>query len=198
MDSILLLTSFHDKSAVGIKVQTLDLWQFLMAVAEIHREFFGLRTLGLDEIAVGERLREGKQGDVVGQEVGIGHLQQPVNVQGVAPYGIHPDIGLRAGRERIVAEGYHLALLREAEIAVYILQGIGTIGAGSDTLDDEAAPAVGTRHTEHWLGLEGRVGEVVIETDGDSLDRLQVAGIKHIARYFEGVNLLTRGEAIGE
>ena len=143
-------------------------------------------------------MRKGEQGDVVGQEVGIGHLQQSVDVQGISPYGIHPDVGFRAGREGIVAEGYHLTFLRETEIAVYILQGIGTISAGSDTLDDEVAPAVGTRHTEHGLGFEGRVGEVVIEPYGDALDRLQVAGVKYIARHFEGVDLLARGEAIGE
>ena len=54
------------------------------------------------------------------------------------------------------------------------------------------ATAVCARDAHHGLGLKGRVGQVVVEANGNALDRLQVTGIQHIARHLHGVDLFTR------
>ena len=198
MDGILFLTRLHDESIISVKVQTLDLWQIGMAVTEEHRELLGIHTLGLNEIAVGKRMGKGHQGDVVGQEMSVGHLQQLIDVQGVAPYGIHTDIGLRTRRKRLVVEGYHLTLLGKTEVVVHILQGVGTIGSRSDTLDHEMSTTVCTRYTKHGLGLESRIGKILVKTHRDTLDGFQIAGVEHIARNLQGINLVARRETISK
>ena len=48
----------------------------------------------LEEETVGLQCREGAEHHIVGQEMGVGHLHDRVDAQGVTPQGILPDIGL--------------------------------------------------------------------------------------------------------
>ena len=197
MDGVALLVGLDDEGAVGVEVQALDLRQQRVAVGEVHRELIGLQSLRLQQTAVGLGLGEGQQRDLVGQEVGIGHFPEGIDVERVAPDGIRPRVRLRRRLEGLVAEGEHLTLLTEAEVAVHILQSVGPIGAWGDTLHHEVAAAVCPRHTQQGLGLEGGVGQIVVESHEDALDWLQVAGIEHIARHLERVDPLTCGEGEG-
>ena len=96
-----------------------------------------------------------------------------------------------------MAKGQHLTALTEAEVVVHILQSIGPVGTRGDTLHHKVASTIGTGDTQHRLGLESRIRQVVVESYHDALHRLQVRGIKHIACHLEGVDALTCGEGEG-
>ena len=181
-----------NESAVGLEVQTTDSRQRVVAIAEVEGQFVGLLTLCLQQVAVGLLSREGQQRDVVGQEMRIGNAQDVVNVERVAPDGVLTGIGLPRRLEGLMAEGQLLTLLVEHEVAVGILQSIGTISARCHTLDGEMAPAVSTRDAHHGLRLEHRVREVVIETDLDTLDGLQVLCVEHVACNLQRVDMVAR------
>ena len=72
----------------------------------------------------------------------IGNLLQRIDVKRVAPDGIRPGIRFERRHNRIMIEAYHLCLLCEAEIAIDILEGIGTIGTRRHTLDHKMATTV--------------------------------------------------------
>ena len=176
-----------------VEVHALDNRQFGISVAEIEGKAIGLRALRLfEQIAVGLHFLKGQQRDVVRIEMGIGHLYDIVDMQGVLPYRVLTDVGLTRWLVGLMREGYHLTLLIEHIVAVSILQGIDTIFTWCYTLDDKASASVGSGNAQQGLGLKSRIAEVVIKTHQDSLDRFKIGGIQHITRHLKSVNLLTR------
>ena len=129
--------------------------------------------------------------------MGERHPYDVINAQGVAPDGVLTDVRSCRRLEGLMREGNHLALLAEAIVAVHILQGIDPVLAGSHTLDDEMSRPVSAPDTYHGLLLESRVGQIAVQSDGDTLDGLQVLGIDDTACHLEGVNLLACGEDEG-
>ena len=91
----------------------------------------------------------------------------------------------------------HLTPLTQTEVTIGILQRIGAVGTRGNTLNDKTASAVSTRHTEHRLGLEGRISQITVETYENAFHWFQITGIEHIARHFHRVNLVACREAIG-
>ena len=197
VDGVLLLARLDDKGTVGIEVQTFDDGQFRMAIAEVHTELIGVLTLRLQQETVCLCLCKCQQCHIVGQEVGIGHLQQCIDMQRVAPDGIHTGIRLRAWLIDVMAEGHHLTLLIEDKVAIGILQGIGAILARCHALHHEVPAAVSARYAQHRLGLEGRVCQIVVKSHHDTLDGFEVAGVEHVSCHFEGIDLLACREAVG-
>ena len=136
----------------------------------------------------------------------------------VAPYCVL-SYGIRdAWFDDVVAIGYHLALLAEAVVSVGILQRHNAVFARGDAPHDEASSAVGARYAEQRC-REERVyevalvvlrtqrprspvdGEVIverIESHKYSLYGFEVLGVHHIARYLQRVDMVARGEAVGE
>ena len=142
-------------------------------------------------------MSESQERDVIRQEMGVGHRAQGIDVQRVAPDGVNTGVGLGSRAECLVVESHHLATLCIVEVVVHILQGISAIGAWGDTFHDKVATTVSTRDAQQRLGLESRVGEVIVKSHHHTLDRFKVAGIKHIAGHLKGINLLACGESIG-
>ena len=147
MDGILLLVCLNHKSIVTIKVQAFDNRQVGVTIAEVHRELLGINTFGFDEETIGKHVGECQQRDIVGQEVGVRHLNERVDMQRVAPNGVGTYIGLRTWLERLMIKGYHLALLRKAEVAIGILQGVSAISTWGNTFYHKVSATVGTRYT---------------------------------------------------
>ena len=168
-----------------------------MTIAEVHRELIGFYAFGLDKETIGKHVGECQQCDIIGQEVGVRHFYQRIDMQRVAPNGVGSHVGLRARLEGLLVKGNHLTLLCKAEVAIGILQGISAISARSHTFYYKVSTTVGTRYTQHRFGLEGRISQIIIQAYHDALDGFEIAGIEHIARYFEGINLFACGEAIG-
>ena len=96
-----------------------------------------------------------------------------------------------------MAEGQHLTTLSKAEVVIHILQGIGSIGTWGYSFHHKTTPTVCTRDAQHGLRLKGRVGQIIVESYHDTLYRLEVRSIKHIARHLEGVDALASRESEG-
>ena len=118
-------------------------------------------------------------------------------MQRVAPDGICTGIWLRRWTVFLMIKGYHLTFLFKAEVTIHILKGIGTIGARRHTFYHKMTSTVCTRDTHQWFRGKNSVRQIIIESDGDTFYRLQVAGIQHITSNLEGINLLTCREGKG-
>ena len=118
----MLLACFQYESRISIKVKALDDWQLFVTIAEIEGDAVCLRTVGLlQQIAVRLHFLKGQHNDVIWIEMGIRHLQNVVDMQGVAPNGILADVRFCIGLVNLVRKSYHLALLREPKVVVGIL-----------------------------------------------------------------------------
>ena len=118
-----------------------------MSIAEIHRHLLRILTFCLEKITICLYVGKGHEGDFVRQEMSIWHRAQGIDMQGVAPDGIDAGVRLRRRHKRVVSKGQHLSSLCETEIIIHILQGVGTVSAGGDTLYHEMATAVSTGDT---------------------------------------------------
>src|SRR5574344_3154759 len=120
--------------------------QLLMTITEEQRKPVRFGTVGLEQIAVGQRFRESPEHRIVWEEMRVGHLSDRIDVKGIFPECIRTDVGLTIRIDNIMVEGDHLALLVKHIIAVGILEGVHTVRPRSDTSDDEMSPAVGMRN----------------------------------------------------
>ena len=111
MDGVFLLVGLDDKRTVGLKVQSFDDRQDRVAATEVDTDLLGILAFRFQKIAFCCHLGEGQQRDIVGQEVGIGCLSEGIDMKGVAPDGIDPDIRFGGRDERVVVIGNHLAFL---------------------------------------------------------------------------------------
>ena len=125
------------------------------------------------------------------------HLVYRLDVQGIHPGGILSNIRFAGRHDDVVGESNLLALLTELIVAILILQGIDAVRTRCHTLDDKAAATVGTAHSQHRLGSEGRIGMVGIQSHQDTLDRFQILRFQHMARYLHGINGSSRRETVG-
>ena len=82
-------------------------------------------------------------------------------------------------------------------VIVKILQRIDSVFARSNTLDDKTSITVSTSDTHQGLLAENGVRQIIIQSDRNTLDGLQIAGINDIACHLEGINLLTGREGKG-
>ena len=120
-DGVAFRGSIDKERILLIEVQSANDRQLIVAITEVECEAVGLFSLRLDEETVGLRLRKGAEHDVVGQEMGVGHTQDIVDMKRVAPYGVLPRVGFRRRNDDAVVESNHLALLAELVVAVGIL-----------------------------------------------------------------------------
>ena len=194
---VLLQVGFHKKSLTGIEVDALYLRQLFIAIGEVEGHFLGVFPFCLEEMAFGELCGEGGQCDIVGQEVGIAGLLDIVYMQRVAPDGVLSDVGFRRRYDDIMAEGQFFRFLRVEIVAVHVVEGIGSVLSRCHAFDDEMSAAVGSRHPEHRLFLEGTVGQVAVESYEDAFDGFQIFGLEHIASHLHGVDVLSGREAVG-
>ena len=123
-------------------------------------------------------------------------LLESVDMQRVTPDSIYPHIRLRWRHVGLMVKADHLTLLIKAEISICIFQCISAVCSLGNTLDDKAAPTVGTWHTDHGLGLESWVSQIIIQSYEDALYWFQITGIEYIARYLHRIDLLACREAI--
>lgn len=89
----------------------------------------GIGPFALGEVTVGDYLVEGTQTDVVGQEVGIAHASDVLDVKRVNPRGVLSEVSLEGRFDEVVVEGQHLGALVEPVVAVGILQGVDAVMA---------------------------------------------------------------------
>ena len=125
------------------------------------------------------------------------HLVYRLDVQGIHPGGILSNIRFAGRHDDVVGESNLFALLTELIVAILILQGIDAVRTRCHTLDDKAAATVGTAHSQHRLGSEGRIGMVGIQSHQDTLDRFQILRFQHMPRYLHGINGSSRRETVG-
>ena len=182
---------------VGIEVQSLYDGSFGVAITEIEVQPVGVFTLFLDQIAVGECLREGSQHDVIGQEMGVSHAVDGLDVEGVAPDGVLSEVGFERGDYQVGGESQFLAFLAEEKVVVRIFECVDPVGARFHPFDDETPASVGPCHAQHRFCLEGRVGGVGIETYENALDGFQVLCLDHKTGHFHCVYLLAGRETVG-
>ena len=167
-DRVFLGIAFNDESVITVEVESMDDGQLLIAIAEEHLYAVGILALRLQQVAVSQRFLERRQHDIVRIIVHIVYLRDAINMQGITPDGVLTHIGFDVWLIRVVRIGYHLTLLRELIVSVSILQGIDAVFAFSNTPDNKMSVAIRARHTQQWLGAEGRVGQVIIQTYEDA------------------------------
>ena len=126
----------------------MDDGQLLVAVAKEYLYAVGILSLCLQQVAVGLRLLECRQHDVIRIEVHVVHLLDAIDVQFVAPNGVLAHIRLDGGLIGVVREGNHLTLLRELIITISILQGIDTVFSVCNALDDKMSVGICTCYTQ--------------------------------------------------
>ena len=167
---VVLLRSLEDKGVLVVEVQAAQMGERVAAIGEVHAQALWRAALCLQQEAVGLGLLEAQQGDVVGQEMGVGPRDDVLDMERVEPQGVRTGVWLPCGADAVVVEAHGLVLLAEHEVTVLVLQGKAAIGARGHTLDGEEAAAIGARHAHHGFLVEGRVDKVVIETHQQSLD----------------------------
>ena len=160
-DGVVALGGFDDEGILLVEVEPPQPGQTVAAIAEEECEAIGLGSFGLHEVAVGLYFGKCLEHYVVGQKVGVFHLHDGVDAQGVAPDGVLAHVGLERGHDQLVVVGQFFAFLT-VQVIVGIGQGITSVGARRYALDDKAAAAVGARHTEHGQTGEGRIADIGI------------------------------------
>ena len=184
----------YEEGVVAVKVETLNFGQCAIAITEIKTYAVGLFALTLDEEAVGKRLGEGAQHQLVGHKALIFHLFNVFDVQRVGPQRVLSHGRGDVGADGVGREGYLLAFLREAVVAIGICQRHHTIGAGCHTTNDEVSTTVGTCHTQQRRGKKRAIVKLrgAIQTHQYTLYRFQVFGQHHVALYLQGVDVVAR------
>ena len=144
MDGVLLFPGLDDKGTVSIKVQAFNDRQIRMAISKEHTDLLGILTFRLQQKTVCLDRRKSQQCNVIGQEMRIRRLFQGIDMQRVTPDRIYPYIGLRRRCLSLMVKADHLTPLTQTEVTIGILQRIGAVGTGGNTLNDKTASAVST------------------------------------------------------
>ena len=124
----------------------------------------GLLSLCLQKIAVGERFGKRSQNDIVGCESCVSHTCYVFDMQRVYPCGVLTECITERRFNAVVREGYLFGLLREAVVAVLVLQGVDAIVTRCHTTYYEVSARVGTGHAQHRFLYEARVFHLAIQS----------------------------------
>ena len=138
-DGVASCRRFDEQLVGSVEVERCQLGQSVRSVAEEQREAVGLLTLRFQEEAVGLHVFEGSEHEVVGCETCVSRALYVLDMQRVEPQRVLAHGIAERGAYGVVREGYLLALLREAVVAVLVVEGVDAVCARCHTLYDEVA-----------------------------------------------------------